>query len=325
MASRETSGPNGPEARREQLLARREEQRQRRARRRQRRLIALGTALAAVAATAGIALLAGGGSESKLSAPTVTATHTSRVGVERNRSGGESTGLVRNATPQPDWQPHTGPVPILEYHVLGAPAADAPYPELYVSRPDFHRQMNWLDEHGYQAVTLEAVEDAWYHGGTLPARPVVISFDDGYRPQFTYALPELRKHGWPGVLNLKAEGSDLYESNVRAMIGAGWELAAHTIDHSDLTTLDAAQLKRETAGARQILRREYGVPVKDFCYPAGRFDPTVIAAVEAAGYVTATTEIPGDASRDAPYELARFEILGSSGVSGLAEDLGSGS
>ena len=325
MASRDTSGPDGPDGRREQLLARREEQRQRRARRRQRRLIALGTALAAVAATAGIALLAGGGSESKLSAPTVTATHTSRVGVERNRSGGESTGLVRNATPQPDWQPHTGPVPILEYHVLGAPAADAPYPELYVSRPDFHRQMNWLDEHGYQAVTLEAVEDAWYHGGTLPARPVVISFDDGYRPQFTYALPELRKHGWPGVLNLKAEGSDLYESNVRAMIGAGWELAAHTIDHSDLTTLDAAQLKRETAGARQILRREYGVPVKDFCYPAGRFDPTVIAAVEAAGYVTATTEIPGDASRDAPYELARFEILGSSGVSGLAEDLGSGS
>jgi peptidoglycan/xylan/chitin deacetylase (PgdA/CDA1 family) len=153
---------------------------------------------------------------------------------------------------------------------------------------------------------------------------VVISFDDGYRPQFTFALPELRRHGWPGVLNLKAEGSDLYESNVRAMIEAGWELAAHTIDHSDLTTLGAAELRRETAGARQILRRQYGVPVADFCYPAGRFDPTVVAAVEAAGYTTATTEIPGYASPDAPYELARFEILGSSGVAGLAADLASG-
>jgi len=48
------------------------------------------------------------------------------------------------------------------------------------------------------------------------------------------------------------------------------------------------------------------------------------AAVEAAGYVGATTEIPGYASRAAPYELARFEILGSSGVSGVAEDLASG-
>jgi hypothetical protein len=63
--------------------------------------------------------------------------------------------------------------------------------------------------------------------------------------------------------------------------------------------------------------------VENFCYPAGRFDDTVIAAVRAAGYAGATTEIPGDARRDAPYELDRFEILGSSGVTGLAEDLGS--
>jgi peptidoglycan/xylan/chitin deacetylase (PgdA/CDA1 family) len=320
MASRETSGPDGPDARREHLRARRDEQRRRRARQRWRRLIAVGAALVVVAAAAGIAVLAGGSSGSKTSDP--TATDTGGAAPQQQSSDGEATALVRNATPQANWQPHTGPVPILEYHVLGAPAADAPYPELYVSRPDFHRQMNWLDQHGYQAVTLEAVESAWYDGGTLPPKPVVISFDDGYRPQFTFALPELRRHGWPGVLNLKAEGSDLYESNVRAMIGAGWELAAHTIDHSDLTTLGGAALKRETAGGRQILRREYGVPVKDFCYPAGQFDATVIAAVEAAGYVTATTEIPGDASRDAPYELARFEILGSSGVSGLATDLG---
>ena len=196
-----------------------------------------------------------------------------------------------------------------------------PIPELYVARADFSRQMDWLDEHGYQAVTLEQVEKAWYHGGTLPPKPIVLSFDDGYRPQFTFALPELSKHRWPGVLNLKAEGSDLYTSNVEAMIDAGWELAAHTIHHLDLTTLGAEQLKEEVAGSRAILRREYGVPVEDFCYPAGRFDSTVIAAVKAAGYVGATTEIPGYATTDKPYELARFEILGSSGVSGLAADL----
>jgi peptidoglycan/xylan/chitin deacetylase (PgdA/CDA1 family) len=170
-------------------------------------------------------------------------------------------------------------------------------------------------------VTLDQVERAWYHGGTLPPKPVVLSFDDGYRPQFTYALPELRKHGWAGLLNLKAEGSDLYESNVRAMLAAGWELAAHTIHHLDLTELDSAQLREEVAGSRAILRREYGVPVDNFCYPSGRFDAAVIAAVEAAGYVGATTEIPGYADRGHPYELDRLEILGSDGVAGLAEDL----
>ncbi len=233
-----------------------------------------------------------------------------------------SAGRVRSAAPGPSWKPYTGPVPILEYHVLGPASADAPYPELYVTRPDFHRQMDWLQAHGYEAVTLEAVERAWYHGGTLPAKPVVLQFDDGYRPDFTYALPELRRHGWPGVLNLKVEGSGLYTSNVEAMIDAGWELAAHTINHQDLTTLGATELEEEVAGSRQILRREYGVPVNDFCYPAGKFDATVIAAVEAAGFTAATTEIPGYAEKDKPYELARFEILGSTGVGGLAEDLG---
>lgn len=245
----------------------------------------------------------------------------SEIGSGSGGSGSAGSGKVRNATPQADWRPYTGPVPILEYHVLGPAPADEPYPDLYVTRPVFHRQMDWLDRHGYQAVTLEQVEDAWYHGGTLPAKPVVISFDDGYRPQFTYALPELRRHGWAGVLNLKAEGSDLYPSNVEAMIAAGWELAAHTIHHLDLTELDPAQLKEEVAGSRAILQREYGVPVTNFCYPAGRFNATVIAAVEAAGYVGATTEIHGYADRGHPYELDRFEILGSEGVAGMIADL----
>ncbi|MDX6608616.1 MAG: hypothetical protein QOF85_541 [Solirubrobacterales bacterium] len=306
--------PHGQSAR----LDRREAQRRRLRRRRlgaAAALVCAGAIAAACASVLGLSINGGGGTGHAARA-TPPAKHSAR---QDNPSG-----PVRNATPQPGWKPYTGPVPILEYHVLGAAPADAPYPELYVTRPDFHRQMNWLEDHGFQGVTLEEVEDAWYRGGALPAKPVVISFDDGYRPQFTYALPELRRHGWPGLLNLKARGSDLYTSNVEAMIDAGWELAAHTINHQDLTTLDAAQLKEEVAGSRAILRHEYGVPVANFCYPAGRFEETVIAAVKAAGYSGATTEIPGYATSDAPYELARFEILGSSGVSGVAEDLTAG-
>jgi peptidoglycan/xylan/chitin deacetylase (PgdA/CDA1 family) len=325
MASRETNEPQGPDARGEQLLARREDQRRRRARRRQRRLLGLSAVCVAIAVAAGVVLLAGGNSgpgRGNIAAGIDPAP----VDAPRAGSGGSESafGPVRNATPQPGWRPYAGPVPILEYHVLGKPEGEVPYPELYVSRPDFRRQLEWLDENGYQAVTLEQVEEAWFEGGTLPPKPVVLSFDDGYRPQFTFALPQLRRHGWAGVLNLKAEGSDLYESNVKAMIAAGWELAAHTIHHLDLTELDSAQLTEEVAGSREILRREYGVPVKNFCYPAGQFDETVIAAVEAAGYVGATTEIPGYATSESPYELARFEILGDSGVSGLAEDLRTG-
>jgi hypothetical protein len=305
MADQPSRDPYEEAERRAELRARRRAQELQR-QRRQRRLVVIVAALGlgAVVVVGASALLGGGDGESapKLEPPV----------------------LVRNATPQPDWRPHAGPVPILEYHVLGAAPAGAQYPELFVGRDDFRRQMEWLARHGFEAVTLDLVQDAWYRGGTLPRKPVVISFDDGYRPQFTFALPTLRKHGWAGVLNLKAEGSDLYRSNVEAMIAAGWELASHTIDHSDLTMLDAAGLKRELAESRQILHDEYGVPVRSFCYPAGRFDARAIAAAEAAGYEGATTEIPGYARRGQPYRLARYEILGSDGVAGMAARLRSG-
>jgi peptidoglycan/xylan/chitin deacetylase (PgdA/CDA1 family) len=278
---------------------------------RRQRLLAAGALIVVGVVVIAVIVSLAGGSGGKGSGRKARAAATPQDHSASHNGGGEANGEVRNASPQPDWKPYDGPVPILEYHVLGQPKGEVPYPDLYVSRLNFRKQMDWLDKQGYEAVTLEQVEEAWYHGGTLPTKPMVISFDDGYRPQYTFALPTLRKHGWPGVLNLKAEGSDLYESNVEAMLAAGWELAAHTINHSDLTTLEGEGLEEEVAGSRKILQREYGVPVKNFCYPSGRFDSTVIAAVEAAGYAGATTEIPGFATKDHPYELARIEVLGS--------------
>ncbi|MGN6216438.1 MAG: polysaccharide deacetylase family protein [Solirubrobacterales bacterium] len=287
---------------------------QRRTRLRRQRFLAAGALALVVAGIVAVLIGSGGGNGA-----TGTKNAAASKPGQKQAHGTAGGGKVRNATPQPGWKPYTGPVPILEYHVLGRPKTEVPYPELYVPRADFRKQMDWLDRQGYEAVTLEQVEDAWYRGGTLPPKPMVISFDDGYRPQYTFALPQLRKHGWPGLLNLKARGSELYESNIKAMLKAGWELAAHTINHSDLTTLEGEALEEEVAGSRKILQREYHVPVKNFCYPAGRFDETVIAAVEAAGYEGATTEIPGFATKESPYELARIEVLGSWGVQGLAE------
>jgi len=288
-----------------------------------RRLVALASLVVIVVAVV-IVLTSAGDDEDDMGAAKPTAGAAAVQKKAKKAKSDARSGEVRNATPQANWKPYKGPVPILEYHVLGHPPEGAPYPELYVGRTDFEKQMDWLEERGYEAVTLEQVQEAWYHDGTLPPKPVVISFDDGYRPQFTFALPTLRKHGWAGVLNLKAAGSELYESNVKAMIAAGWELAAHTIHHLDLTELGAEELKEEVAGSRKILQEEFNVPVDNFCYPAGRFDETVVKAVEAAGYTGATTEIPGFAERNKPFELARLEILRSSHVSGLAADLKSG-
>ncbi len=201
------------------------------------------------------------------------------------------------------------PVPILMYHVVSDPLPNSPYPDLYVPRAQFQDEMQALKRAGYTAVTLQEVWDSWHANGPLPAKPVVVSFDDGYHSHFTNALPVLSALGWPGVLNLELKNirSDygLTDAQVRAMIVAGWEVDSHTIDHPDLTTVDAARLRYEVAQSRAELKARFHIPVNFFCYPAGRYDAAAVAAVQAAGYLAATTTQPGLAQ---PAEADRFTL-----------------
>jgi peptidoglycan/xylan/chitin deacetylase (PgdA/CDA1 family) len=211
------------------------------------------------------------------------------------------------------------------YHVIGDPRPDAPYPELFVSTSDFAGQMRWLAERGYTALTLRAVWDAWHGRREMPVRPIVVTFDDGHRGIATRAAPVLRKHHWPGVLDLDVSNVDAKqgfgEGRIRGLIRSGWELASHTLTHPDLTGLDDASLRREVGGSRVTLRRTYGVPVDFFCYPTGRFDDRVISAVKAAGYLGATTTEYGLATPDDPYRLARVRVNRSDGVDGLGKKI----
>jgi peptidoglycan/xylan/chitin deacetylase (PgdA/CDA1 family) len=220
---------------------------------------------------------------------------------------------------------HNRPVPILMYHVIANTPAGVAFPDLFVRPADFAAQVSWLAAHGYHAVTLRQVYDYWLRGTPLPARPVVLSFDDGYLGQHTHAMPVLRKLRWPGVLNLKVNALKsrytLPAWRVREMLAAGWELDAHTITHPDLTQVDDAQLWREVRGSRTALQREFHVRVDFFCYPSGRYDAHVVEAVRRAGYLGATTTNYGLAKPRDLYTLSRVRINGSDRIAGFARKL----
>ena len=220
--------------------------------------------------------------------------------------------------------PHDNPVPILMYHVLAERPAGARYPKLWLSPADFSAQMNWLAAHGYHAVTLERLFRFWHEGVALPPKPFVASFDDGYLSDFTVALPVLRKHRWPGVLNLivnNVKPGDITAWQVRRLIAAGWEIDAHTISHPDLLTLDQAQVRYEVSGSRARLRKMFGGPVDFFSYPVGHYNAAVVAAVRAAGFLGATTENPGLARPTKPFTLSRIRIDAGDGPADLARKL----
>ena len=208
--------------------------------------------------------------------------------------------------------PHE-PVPILMYHVIGELPPTAPNPSLWVSRAELTAHVQALSRAGYHAVTLERVWDAWHHKGKLPSKPVVLSFDDGYSGHARDALPTLAAVGWAGVLNLELSNLKGMGGTkaVKRLLAAGWELDAHTLTHPDLTTLDAAQLREQVRGSRTRLRQLFGVEASFFCYPSGRYDDTVIAAVKRAGYRGATTTQAGWATPagDA-FELPRVRVDG---------------
>lgn len=222
--------------------------------------------------------------------------------------------------------PRNAPVPILMYHVIADPPAGTPYPELWVSPVAFAHQVAALAHAGYHATTLQTVWRAWHGHGAMPRHPIVVSFDDGYESQSTRARRTLDGLGWPGVLNLAVKNvgiaGGLSRVEVRAMMRDGWEIDAHTISHVDLTTLDAQRLTHEVAGSRAWLHKAFGVPVDFFCYPAGRYDPAVEAAVRAAGYHGATTENPGIAAHQQdPYALPRVRVTPSMTPAGLLNEL----
>ncbi len=169
------------------------------------------------------------------------------------------------------------PVPILMYHLIGNPPAGEPYPDLFVSLSDFVAQMRYLEAHGYTAVTLTRLVAFWHGIGRLPARPVVLTFDDGYRSDWLVAAPILQRIGWPGVLDLcmNAVGPhrDLPVALVHGLVRTGWEIDDHTLTHPDLTTLDAAGLHREIVVSRAVLRALTGQRVSFFAIPPAPTTP----------------------------------------------------
>jgi peptidoglycan/xylan/chitin deacetylase (PgdA/CDA1 family) len=214
------------------------------------------------------------------------------------------------------------PVPILMYHVIGTVKPGTPFPELWVTASDFSAEMRALAAQGYHGVTLQQSWDAWHHGGLLPSKPVVVSFDDGYSGQYKDAMPVLRSLHWPGVLNLKLGNlRDLKAAHVREMIANGWEIDSHTINHPSLPSIDDAHLRYELEASKSRLKKEFGLTVNFFCYPAGAYNQHVIEAVKRAGYLAATTTDEGFARPQDTFVLGRVRVNGSDGPAGLLAKL----
>jgi peptidoglycan/xylan/chitin deacetylase (PgdA/CDA1 family) len=184
--------------------------------------------------------------------------------------------------------------------------------------PNFDQQLTHLEQTGYTVISMDQAV-AGLQGGPLPAKPVVIPFDDGFADQLT-ACGILQQHRMKATFYI-INGGDAsrwcigsgrhYNDPVQPPEGCGdaylsWDqvrmldqsglitIGGHTLDHENLATLGPEEQQHEIADSKAQIEQELGHPIRHFAYPYGAYNQTSIDVVRAAGYVSAVTTEAGE-------------------------------
>ena len=193
-------------------------------------------------------------------------------------------------------------VPILMYHQVAPEGPDA-FRKYFVTPKVFRSQMAWLRRTGYVPITLDALRDARAGRGSLPARPVIITFDDGFQACIDHAVPILEDEGFTAVFYLVAGLMGKMSSwliaergcafplvdwrTARQLQAAGFQCGAHTMSHPRLTTLSPDACLDELLETRHRMEDRLSSPIRHLAYPFGDYDAHVRTLAEEAGYETA--------------------------------------
>jgi peptidoglycan/xylan/chitin deacetylase (PgdA/CDA1 family) len=240
-------------------------------------------------------------------------------------------------------------VPIMMYHhVAPAPKrtpqmGDYDYRllvDLTVTPEDFAAQLDWLQAHGYQTITLPELMAALYDGYTLPPHPIILSFDDGYADNAQYAAPALLQRRMVGTFNIitglvGSTGGPLQYMTwpeITSLAAEGMSIQSHTVLHRDLGTLSEAEEQHELLESRQALGQHLGQAPQFICYPSGEpFRSGTVAAqqrllrlVAQDGYVGGLLDpkVAGAVQSSAtPDQLTRIRVAGEESLSEFAASI----
>ena len=214
------------------------------------------------------------------------------------------------------------------YHYVSEPPADADIyrRDLSVTPANFEAQLAWLRGQGYTSITLA---DLVYHlalGWPVPDKALILTFDDGYRDNYTNAFPLLKRYDYVGTFFLVTQpidnGDPAYLSwdMVEAMHQAGMDFQPHSYRHFDLRDKDVDFLVYEIVGPKEAIEARTGQTVRFFSYPSGSYDDLTIAVLRSAYFWGAvTTEQGATHASDGLFELQRIRVRGRHTLEDLAE------
>ncbi|MFH1442356.1 MAG: polysaccharide deacetylase family protein [Candidatus Omnitrophota bacterium] len=202
-------------------------------------------------------------------------------------------------------------VPILMYHNIACGKGGS-----FVSPENFTRQMEYIKKKNYEVISLDELVESIKNKKHLKKNKVVITFDDGYKDNFEYAYPVLKKFGFPAVIFLITDwiGNNkeiLTWDKIIAMSKNGVSFGGHTKSHLYLGSVnDKKTAMEEIAGSKETIEQKIGLTVDYFSYPIGGFNKIVEEAVIEAGYKGACTTNRGLKFNNI-YALKRIKVTNS--------------
>jgi peptidoglycan/xylan/chitin deacetylase (PgdA/CDA1 family) len=183
---------------------------------------------------------------------------------------------------------------VLMYHDVGPSSAGVPHGQT-ISPEEFEKQIRWLAEHAYVGIRPSDWAACRRGVRTVPNKPILITFDDGYAGVATYALPVLERYGFSAavfVVTRRIGATNTWDqaAGYRAVplmsadeivrwASRGIEFGCHTRTHPNLAMLSEAEIQSEIVGSREDLAAILNQVPAAFAYPWGVFNNTVHSLV----------------------------------------------
>lgn len=191
-------------------------------------------------------------------------------------------------------------VPILLYHYISRNENKNDTIRTGLSTPPdvFEAQLALLSQHGFTTITLDELAAAFSGAVSLPAKPVILTFDDGYEDFYANAAPLMKKYNMKGMsfipTGLVGGGNYMTWSQIEELAHTpNVVFGAHSVHHYVLPSMNDVQLNKEVIDSKKVLENHVGYRINWFCYPYGSFDARVVGMVKNAGFVGSLTTLPG--------------------------------
>ena len=186
---------------------------------------------------------------------------------------------------------------------------------LSVPLADFEQHMKWLKEYGYTSITPEELYEFIVNGSELPEKPVLITFDDGYKDNYTNAYPIMKKYGFTGTIFVVTGFLGVYDNymtweQAKELADNGFSIESHTYSHKSMTEASDEEISKELTKSRDTIKNKLGIDADFMAYPTGTYNLHIAELVQKAGYKGAFTIKYDNVSRESNvYALERVPIF----------------